>query len=163
MAFTNRWWLDLNPWPPVLEATALLTVPEPLPNIVVTHLVDLNCKLVWNQCDQMAVLFFKIRPWTTFKCCPKHYNFVKVGSKVCQTLNKPSTIWQRLKNVAKVAKFRQICQDVNNLFFQSLVHIHLKILEESLTDDDLADFCSVLSKNLDKVLHWMIDWLSLSI
>ena len=83
----------------------------------------------------------------------KHYNFVKVGSKVCQTLNKPSTIWQRLKNVAKVAKFRQICQDVNNLFFQSLVHIHLKILEESLTDDDLADFCSVLSKNLDKVLH----------
>ena len=30
-----------------------------------------------------------------WKAAQKHFNFAKVGSKICQTLNIPSTIWQR--------------------------------------------------------------------
>ena len=39
------------------------------------------------------------------KHCP---NFCRSRSKICQILKKPSTIWERLKNVVKVAKFCQI-------------------------------------------------------
>ena len=44
------------------------------------------------QCDQMASLFLISVHLQQQKAAPEHNFFAKVGSKFCQTLNKPSTI-----------------------------------------------------------------------
>ena len=43
----------------------------------------------------MAILFFNIWPCTTLKSCPKSLQFFQSRLKICQTLNKPSFIWQK--------------------------------------------------------------------
>ena len=40
----------------------------------------------------ICIIFFKIRSFSTLKSCPNYTHCAKVGSKFCQTLNKPSTI-----------------------------------------------------------------------
>ena len=42
-----------------------------------------------NKCDQMGRLFFNIWPFPTMKICPAVLQIAKVGTKVCQILNKP--------------------------------------------------------------------------
>ena len=54
-----------------------------------------------QQCDQMARLFCNIWPITALKSCPKYQKIAKVGSKFCQTLDKLSTVRQRLIKICQ--------------------------------------------------------------
>ena len=53
-------------------------------------LIILLFAVVGNQCDQMDILFGHVH--CTTRLPQKRYNFAKVGSKICQTLNKPLAI-----------------------------------------------------------------------
>ena len=93
----NRWHLLVRSWSVGWKNLKLLILTG-----VDTCSPTLNAH---GQCDQMAWLFFNISWFTTGKSCPKHNNFAKVGSKFCQKLNKPSTIWQIDKILPKWRNF----------------------------------------------------------
>ena len=51
---------------------------------------------ILKQCDQMAILFFNIWPFTSMKTGPLAYKCAKVGPNFSQIGNKPSEICTRL-------------------------------------------------------------------
>ena len=52
-----------------------------------------------DQCDQMAKYNVIVWLFTTAEICPKLIKFAKVGSKFCQTKNKPSKVCLDFLNV----------------------------------------------------------------
>ena len=72
-----------------------------------------------------CIIFFKIRSFSTLKSCPNYTHFAKVGSKFCQTLNKPSTIWQRFIKFCRSGEISPILVTLVSIRKSTPLHLSL--------------------------------------
>ena len=91
----------------------------------------------YRQCDLMARSFFNILITISKENWPKTYSFAHVGSKCCQTLNKPYRVWQRLFTLGQNGEIS------SNLF--TLLTERNGNIERYFSFDPLSDNCKQIS------------------